>query len=127
MVDNTYRWAIVLLLTAGLAATLVPVSYRKGFPTRMPLQLIAAALVLVGIGAILAKVFNESLVDALLLRAYFGFMVPDTGVHGYGWFLIFGYAILLANLLLLAVGAVMVRLGRVPPWVRRDGNQEKGE
>jgi hypothetical protein len=89
-------------------------------------QLISGAAVLVGIGAILAKVFNESLVDALLLRAYFGFMVPDTGVHSYGWFLIFGYAILLANLLLLVVGVVMIRLGRVPPWVRGDGTREKG-
>ena len=127
MVDSTYRWTIVLLLTAALTATLVPVAYRKGFPTRMPLEQIVGAAILVGVGVVFARIFDEAIVDALLLRAQFGFLFPDTGVHGYGWAFVFGYGILFANLLVLAIGVVMTRLGRLPPWIDGSRDRKKSE
>ena len=91
----------------------------------MPLEQIVGAAILVGVGVVLARIFDETIVDALLLRAQFGFLFPDTGVHGYGWAFVFGYALLFSNVLVLAVGFVMTRLGRLPPWVGDSRDRKK--
>jgi hypothetical protein len=52
-------------------------------------------------------------------------MVPDTHVHSYGWGFVFGYPIVVANAIVLVVGVVMVKLGRVPPWIAKDGDKPK--
>jgi hypothetical protein len=74
---------------------------------------------MIGVGIVLALIVRESITDAILLRARFGFMVPDTGIHGYGWAFVFGYSMLLSSLITLLVGAVMVALGKVPPWISK--------
>ena len=71
------------------------------------MQLMAGAMVLIGVGFVLSRLFDESMTDALLLRAKFGFMVADTGVHSYGWCFVFGYTLLFANVLLLATGSFL--------------------
>ena len=120
IVDNTYRWVEVLLLASALTVCLVPGQYQKGFPKRMPLAFVLNGFGLAVVGCVLAPIFGESIADAAMLRARFGFMVPDVHPHGYGWALIFGYAIALAGGALLTIGHVMLRLGKVPPWVSSD-------
>jgi hypothetical protein len=117
IVDSTYRWGMVALLAIACSACLIPGAYQKGFPKTFPLYGVGGGLLLIVAGLALALVFSESLVDALLLRARFGFMVPDTGVHSYGWALVFGYAIVLTNVAILLIGTVMAALGKVPPWI----------
>lgn len=119
IIDSAYRWAIVLLIAVVLLMVILPVAYRKGFPKRISIQQIIGGVILAGIGAVAAVIFREPVADALLLRARFSFMVPDSGVHGYGWFLVFGYGIVLANVVVLVVGVAMTRLGRLPPWVEK--------
>jgi hypothetical protein len=91
IVDSTFRWGLVLFLALAFLVSLFPGAYAKGFPSRPQ------------------------------LRAPFGFMVPDTSPHGYGWGLVFGYAWVLANAALLLVGAAMVAIGKVPPWISGAG------
>jgi hypothetical protein len=119
-VDSTYRWIEVLLLATALAVCLTPGAYNKGFPKQGPLHMILGAFLLVAAGVVLAPVFGESIVDALLLRARFGFIVPDVHPHGYGWAFVFGYALILANAALLVVGAAMTALGKLPPWIAKN-------
>ena len=126
-VDSTYRWIEVLLLAAALAACLIPVAYNKGFPKRGPLHMIWAALLLIAAGTALAPIFGESVVDALLLRARFGFMVPDEHPHGYGWAFMFGYALLVANAALLVVGAAMTAFGKAPPWIAKNDTHKSSD
>jgi hypothetical protein len=116
VVDSTYRWFVVLLLAAAYIFLLLPAFYRYRLPKRSVLWQMAAGTALVALGLILSQVFRESALDALLLRAIFGFMVPDTGIHGYGWFFVFGYAIFIANSVLLVVGIGVGLLRRRPPW-----------
>src|SRR5204863_6176604 len=85
VVDGTYRWVVVLLMTAAYASCLVPAYYRVGFPRKGPLQQIAGGAAMIGVGVFLSLLYGESAVDALRLQAVFGFMVPDSGIHGYGW------------------------------------------
>jgi hypothetical protein len=118
-VDSTYRWVVVLLMAAMLAACLIPGAYRTGFrKTGLPHMMISA-LVLIGAGVVSAPIFGESIIDALLLRARFGFMFPDTGIHGYGWAFVFGYSMFLSSVTTLLVGVVMVSMGKVPPWISK--------
>jgi hypothetical protein len=116
-VDSTYRWVVVLLMAAALAACLIPGAYRTGFRKTGLSHMMTSALVLIGVGIVLAPIFGESIVDAVLLRARFGFMVPDTGIHGYGWAFVFGYSMFLSSVTTLLVGVVMVAMGKVPPWI----------
>ena len=67
---------------------------------------------LIGAGLAFALILRESIVDALLLRARFGFMVPDTGVHGYGWALVFGYSLVFASALTLLIGSTLPKLNK---------------
>jgi hypothetical protein len=120
IVDNTYRWVEVLLIASAMTACLVPGQYRKAFPKRMPLSFISTGAVLLVVGCVLAPIFGESVFDAVLLRARFGFMVPDVHPHGYGWAFMFGYVIALVGAALLIIGGVMLRFGKVPPWISSD-------
>jgi ABC-type uncharacterized transport system permease subunit len=104
IVDSTYRWTLVVLMGLAFAACLIPGAYNKGFPKRPPLQMMYGALVLIVAGIVLAPIFGEPIIDAALLRARFGFMVPDTHPHGYGWALVFGYAWGLASVVLFLLG-----------------------
>jgi hypothetical protein len=117
IVDSTYRWGVVAFLSVSFAVCLLPGAYKKGFPKHPPLYGIGFGLLFIGSGLVLAPMFRESIVDALLLRARFGFMVADTGIHSYGWCFVFGYAILIASAAMLLVGTIMVMLGKVPPWI----------
>ncbi len=119
MVDSTFRWSSVVVLAVLYLACLIPGSYRKGFPRRPRLQSTLVAIGLIAIGLLLATLFGESVIDAALLRAQFGYVRPETGIYGYGWALVFGYSILLANIGLTVVGEVMIRTGRTPPWIDR--------
>jgi hypothetical protein len=49
----------------------------------------------------------------------FGAYVPDTGIHSYGWFFVFGYSIVLSNAAVLVIGEAMVAAGKVPPWISK--------
>ena len=118
-VDSTYRWVVVLLMAASLAACWIPAAYNRGFPKNGPLHMMTGALVFIGVGVVLAPIFGESIVDAVLLRARFGFIVPDTGIHSYGWAFVFGYSFLLSSVITLLVGVVMVAMGKVPPWISK--------
>jgi len=126
IVDSTYRWCEVAILTALYASCLIYAAYQRGFPKRAPVSGIVGGVALVVAGLIMAPLFGESILDAALLRARFGFMVPDEHPHGYGWALMFGYAIVVANVTLLAVGAVMTSLGKVPPWISSDRGKDEG-
>ena len=118
-VDSTYRWVVVLVMAAALTACLIPGAYRTGFRKTGLLHMMTGACVLIGVGSVLAPIFGESLVDAVLLRARFGFMVPDTGIHTYGWAFVFGYSMFLSSATTLLVGVVMVSMGKVPPWISK--------
>lgn len=129
IVDNTYRWGLVIFLATAFAVTLFRGAYAEGFPKRPHFNAIVHALIIICVSVALAPIFGESIVDALLLRAPFGFMFPDTSPHGYGWGLVFGYSWVFAHVALLAIGAVMVALGKVPPWVSgaSQGNSGSGK
>jgi hypothetical protein len=118
-VDSTYRWVMVLMLSAALALCIVPGAYNKGFPKQGALYMMVSSLVMIGVGVVLAVIFRESILDAILLRARFGFIVPDTGIYGYGWAFVFGYSMLLSSLVTLLIGVVMVSMGKVPPWISK--------
>jgi len=124
VVDSTYRWAVVVILAVLYAMALLPGAYRSGFARKGNIRQIHGALVMILAGGVLSLVFNESILDAALLRARFGFLVPDEGIHSYGWFFIFGYGLLAANGIVLVVGTLMTKTGRLPPWIsRRDEGQ----
>jgi hypothetical protein len=123
IVDSTYRWGMVAVMSVMLAACFLPSAYRLGFPKHSPLYGIGSGLVLIGAGLAFALMFRESIVDALLLRARFGFMVPDTGVHGYGWALVFGYSLVFASALTLLIGSIMLTFGKVPPWISNNNER----
>jgi len=50
-------------------------------------------------------------------------MVPDTGVHGYGWALVFGYSLVFASALTLLIGSIMLTFGKVPPWISNNNER----
>lgn len=66
---------------------------------------------------VLARMFGDPLQDALLMKSRFGMPFPDNGIHGYGWGLVFGYALVFAGIASFALGSIgtAVRLlQRVP-------------
>ena len=111
--DSPYQWGLVLIVTGALISLLLPAAYRQGFPRRAPLQQMAFGSALIVVGMLLSQVFGDSLLDAVLLRAR------------YAWCFVFGYPIVIANAIVLVVGIVMVKLGRVPPWIPKDSNAPK--
>jgi hypothetical protein len=125
-VDSTYRWIEVLLMAAAFAACLIRGAYNVGFSKKLPLRLMLGASALVACGVALAPVFGESIVDAVLLRARFGFIVPDGHPHGYAWFFMFGYALLLAGTVLLIIGFTVTAVGKVRSWISKN-HQSKDE
>jgi len=116
-VDPTYRWVIVLAMSFCLLTIALPLSYRKGFPRRPSVQQMVGGAIMIVIGLIYAAVLNESPLDALLLRARFGFVPPDIHIDGYGWFLIFGHSFFILGAVTWVVGRVMFRLRYLPPWI----------
>ena len=117
IIDSTYRWSVVVVLAVVFATCILPGAYRKGFPRNPPLYGIGVGLLLVCYGVVGALMFRESITDAFLLRAQFGFPVPDSGIFGYGWGFIFGYTFILSGVAILVIGNIMVALGKVPPWI----------
>jgi len=89
IIDSSYRWTITVISGRLLSwAVLFPnARIRKVSPRKYPLKRNRLRFrALVSVGLVLARIFGESLFDALLLRAEFGAYVPDTGIHSYGWF-----------------------------------------
>jgi hypothetical protein len=101
VVDSTYRWVETLLLAAAFTSCSLPRIFRNRVPTKALVKLFVGALLLIVGGLVLAPVFGESMLDALLLRARFGFMVPDEHPHSYGWAFIFGYSLLISSVALM--------------------------
>jgi hypothetical protein len=109
MIDSTYRWGFVLVLAVVLTTIFCSDVNRKRSAQTIAKYGIGGGLVLVVAALVFALAFGESLLDALLLRAQFGFLVPDSGIHGYGWGLVFGYALALAS---AATFVIKLILGR---------------
>ena len=107
VVDSTYRWVETLLLAAAFTACTLPRVWRNRVPRAALLRLFWGSLLLIASGLALAPVFGENLLDAALLRARFGFMVPDEHPHSYGWAFIFGYSILMSSLALMLAQSLM--------------------
>lgn len=107
VVDSTYRWLFVIVLAVALTIALLSNSRNERVPARLLKFGIGGGVALALSGLLLAVVFNEPLVDALLLRSWFGFPVPDTGIHGYGWGLIFGYSLILASVTAFVVNYIL--------------------
>jgi hypothetical protein len=124
IVDSTYRWVLVCILAVAFVISLMG-QYRIGFNTRDPLRALVYGALIAVASALFSPIFGDSIVDALLLRANFGFIVPDEQPHGFAWGLIFGYSWVLANAAILAIGRVMVAFGRVPPWVKAQESTDK--
>jgi len=106
MVDSSYRWLFVAGLVIAFAAVLLPVAYSRRFPIKLPIAGIGIGIVLTFVGIGHALLFNESLLDALLLRAPFGFPGSAPYGLGYGRWIASGYAFAAASALVLAIGTI---------------------
>jgi hypothetical protein len=83
IVDSTYRWVLVCLLAVAFVISLMPGQYRIGFNNRDPLRALGYGTLIAVASALFSPIFGDSIVDALLLRANFGFIVPDEQPHGF--------------------------------------------
>lgn len=111
MIDPTYRWIVVGGFSAVIAVSFLYSAYRRGFDPYTLWPGLVAGSSCIGYAVLMSRVFGEDLLDALLLRVRFGMPFSDSGIQGYGWGFVLGYALLISMMICYLLGNLGLRFG----------------